>query len=478
MLIKAKLVNNQGLCQLNQMSPQIMISQHTQLILIVDDTPTNLAVISDTLNNAGFEIAIATSGERALKQLQHQLPDLILLDVMMPGMNGFELCQRLKADARTQDIPVLFMTALSDNENKMKGFELGAVDYITKPFHEYEVLARVKTHLQLRNFAKTLEYQVEERTIALTQALQQLQASQIQLVQSEKMSALGNLVAGVAHEINNPIGFVLGNFKHIEEYLKDILHLVTLYQQHSPQTIPAIQATVDEIDLEYLQADIPNLLASTHEGIQRICHISTSLRTFSRNDKDHPVYFNIHDGIDSTLLILKHRLKANEYRPEIQVIKEYQTLPEIECYAGQLNQVFMNVLANAIDALEERESSKNSPILDNGKQQGIMNANPNQITIQTTLSDDKKSICVRIRDNGVGMTEDVKQRIFDHLFTTKDVGKGTGLGLAIAHSIVVEKHAGTLEVVSAPGQGTEFVITIPVQLNQRAVVENPLALAD
>lgn len=435
-------------------SPKLpMASQSSELILIIDDTPANLDVISDTLTDAGFEVAIARTGERALKQLQHQLPDLILLDVMMPGISGFEVCRQLKADARTQDIPILFMTALSDTGNKVKGFELGAVDYITKPFQEVEVLARVRTHLQLRKLARTLEQQVVQRTAALTKALEELQSSQMQLVQSEKMSALGNLVAGVAHEINNPLGFVSGNISHIENYLKDLLQLVDLYQQHYPDVATAIQTAIDAIDLEYLQSDVPKLINSTQEGIRRIRHISTSLRTFSRADSDHPVLFNLHEGIDSTLLILKHRLKASKQRPEIKVIKRYGSLPEVECYAGQMNQVFMNVLANAIDALENANQDHN--VAD-------AQANPRQITITTELSQDCQFVIIRIQDNGIGMTDAVKQKIFSHLFTTKEVGKGTGLGLAIAHAIVVQKHAGTLEVNSAPGEGAEFVITIPV----------------
>ncbi|HAZ46561.1 MAG TPA: hybrid sensor histidine kinase/response regulator [Cyanobacteria bacterium UBA11369] len=427
-----------------------MLSQDSELILIVDDTPANLEVISDTLSDAGFEVAIAPSGERAFKQLQLQLPDLILLDVMMPIMDGFEVCQQLKANPITQDIPVIFMTALSDTESKTKGFELGAVDYITKPFQEAEVLARVKTHLQLRRLTKNLEQQVAQRTSELNRALQALQSSQLQLVQSEKMSALGNLVAGIAHEINNPLGFVNGNVNHIEEYTKDLLGLLDLYQQHYPQPIDAIQAEEEAIDLDYLREDLPKLIRSTQEGIKRITNISTSLRTFSRADSDRPIPFNLHDGIDSTLLILKHRLKANETRPEIEVITNYGLIPKVECFAGQLNQVFMNILANAIDAIDEfLLNEKTNQKKRNGK-----------IHIHTELLN--RSVMIRIKDNALGMSEEVKARIFDHLFTTKGVGKGTGLGLAIARQIVTEKHNGSIEVNSTLGQGSEFIITLPV----------------
>jgi len=423
-----------------------------ELILVVDDTPANLEVVCETLSDAGYEVATAINGDRALKRVQVYPPDLILLDVQMPGIDGFETCQRLKADPKTASIPIIFMTALSDAQSKEKGFVLGAVDYITKPFQEKEMLARVKTHLQLRQLTKNLEQRVAEQTADLEAALTQLQQSQLHLVQTEKMSALGNLVAGVAHEINNPLGFIAGNLKPAHDYIKDLFKLLALYQQELPNPSATLQAVVEEIDLEYLQEDLPKLIDSMQEGVDRIHTISTSLRTFSRSDCDRPIPCNIHDGIDSTILILKHRLKANECRPEIQVITDYGALPQVECFAGQLNQVFMNLLANAIDALEESNQ---------GRSFAQIKAKPNQITVNTQLS--QSQAVIRIQDNGVGMTDAVRQKIFEHLFTTKGVGQGTGLGLAIARQIVVEKHSGTLEVNSTLGEGTEFVISIPVK---------------
>ncbi|MBD1883742.1 response regulator [Microcoleus vaginatus] len=422
------------------------------LILVVDDTPANLEVVCETLSDAGYEVATAINGDRALKRVQAYPPDLILLDVQMPGIDGFETCQRLKADPTTASIPIIFMTALSDADSKEKGFVLGAVDYITKPFQEKEMLARVKTHLQLRELTKNLEQRVAEQTADLEAALTQVQQSQLHLVQTEKMSALGNLVAGVAHEINNPLGFIAGNLKPAQDYIEDLFKLIELYQKELPYPSASLQEFVEEIDLEYLQEDLPKLIDSMQEGVDRIHTISTSLRTFSRSDSDRPIPYNIHDGIDSTLLILKHRLKANESRPEIQVITDYGDLPQVECFAGQLNQVFMNVLANAIDALEESNQ---------GRSFAQIKAKPNQITVKTQLSESQAVI--RIQDNGIGITDAVKPKIFEHLFTTKGVGQGTGLGLAIAHQIVVQKHSGTLEVNSTLGQGTEFVISIPVK---------------
>lgn len=344
----------------------------TGLILIVDDIPTNLDVISEALSNAGYKVAIATSGERALQQVKRRPPDLILLDVMMPGIDGFETCQRLKANAETCNIPIMFMTAMGDVDNKVKGFNFGAVDYITKPFQEQEVLARVKTHLELRLLTQNLEQQVAQKSAAL-------QASQLQIIQSEKLSALGNLVAGVAHEISNPVGFIAANIQPALGYIKDLFGLLDLVQQESANFSTAIEKEIEAIDLEYIREDLPKLITSMLEGVKRIKDISNSLRTYARVDSSRPVSFNIHDGIDSTIMILKHRLKAFDTRPDIQVSKEYGDLPQVECFPGQLNQVFMNLMANAIDALEESN---------HGRSFEEMKIHPNQIIIKTELSED------------------------------------------------------------------------------------------
>ena len=297
-----------------------------------------------------------------------------------------------------------------------------------------------------------LYQQSQEYAQKLELYLSDLKQMQLQLVQNEKMSALGNLVAGVAHEINNPVGFIAGNLQPAQEYVGDLFNLIDLYQEKLPNPGREIETEIEDMDLEYLREDLPKLIGSMQEGVDRIRNISTSLRTFSRADSDRPVSFNIHDGIESTLLILKHRLKASEFRPAIEVVKDYGNLPLVKCFPGQLNQVFMNVLANAIDALEE--SNK-------GLGFSEIKARPNQITVQTVMSESQNQVLIRIKDNGVGMSNSVKENIFNHLFTTKPVGQGTGLGLSIAHQIVVEKHGGTLTVNSSLGQGSEFVICIP-----------------
>ena len=416
----------------------------TGLILIIDDTLTNLEVVSEALSDAGFDVAIATSGDRALQQLDRRLPDLILLDVMMPGIDGFETCRRIKANARTCHVPIIFMTALTDTDSKIRALDLGAVDYISKPFHEKEVIVRVRTHLRLHYLTQNLAEQVARKAA-------ELQASQLQLIQHEKMSALGNLVAGVAHEINNPTGCIVGNINVVQDSINDLFGVIDLYRQRFPQPGTAIESELEAIDLEYLREDLPKLVKAMQDGGNRIKAISQSLRTFSRSDSDQRQEFNLHEGLNSTVLILRHRLKANSQRPEIEVVTDYGALPNINCFPGQLNQVFMNVLSNAIDALDESNV---------GRSFAEITANPNRIVIRTTL--EKDQVKVAIADNGSGMSDEVKAQLFNHFFTTKQVGKGTGLGLAIARQIMVEKHEGAIQVNSTLGQGTEFMLVLPI----------------
>lgn len=413
-------------------------------ILVVDDNPTNIQVLFDVLSEMGYRVAIAKSGDAALQRLQSYHPDIILLDVMMPGIDGFETCRQLKADPATRDIPVIFMTALSDSVDKVKGLSLGAVDYITKPIQHDEALARIRVHLQLSYAQKNLE----QRTTELAQTLADLKQSQLHLVQSEKMSALGQLVAGLAHEINNPVNFINGNLAPAKEHIDDLMTLIELYRECHPQAHPKIQAWMEENDLEYLQEDLPKLLSSMKLGSDRIRQLVLCLRNFSRLDESDLKAVDLHEGIENTLLILQHRLKANPDHPTLNIIKNYEELPLVACYPSQLNQVFMNLLSNAIDALEE--STQNTPQL----------TNPT-ITIHTFMSH-ANLVNIAIADNGGGIGEEVKTKLFDPFFTTKPIGKGTGLGLAISYQIVTEKHHGKIDCHSTPGQGAEFVIQIPI----------------
>lgn len=293
--------------------------------------------------------------------------------------------------------------------------------------------------------------ELQQKAQHLEQTLKELQRTQTQLIQSEKMSSLGQLVAGVAHEINNPVSFIYSNLYPAEDYIKDLFNLIQLYQINYPQPAPVIKAEIKAIDLDFLMTDLPKLLSSMRTGADRIREIVLSLRNFSRMDEAEYKTVNLHEGIDSTLVILEHRLKAQPNRSAITVIKEYGNLPVVECYAGQMNQVFMNILSNAIDALEERHS-KNAGNMISGKSFFIH--------INTEVKN-AHFVIIRIADNGLGIPEHIKTRLFDPFFTTKAVGKGTGMGLSISYQIITEKHGGTLECISSPGEGSEFIITIP-----------------
>jgi signal transduction histidine kinase len=296
------------------------------------------------------------------------------------------------------------------------------------------------------------ERNLQQKSQELEETLANLKAVQIKMVQAEKMSALGVLVAGVAHEINNPVNFIHGNIAYAEEYIHDLLRLVAAYQVHCPNPAPAVQCMIEEIDLEFLTDDLTKVFGSMRTGTDRIRGIVQSLRTFSRLDEAEVKAIDIHEGIDSTLTILDNRIKARPDHPGIQIVREYGTLPKVECYAGQLNQVFMNILANAIDALEERDFVRSF---------AEIQANPSLITIRTHQSK-LDAIAIHILDNGFGMNETTQSRLFDPFFTTKAVGKGTGLGMSISYDIITERHKGSLYCTSAPGMGTEFIIEIPI----------------
>ena len=309
-----------------------------------------------------------------------------------------------------------------------------------------------QSQTQLQQVNEALEQRVTARTAELSIALEELQRSQVQLIQSEKMSSLGQLVAGVAHEINNPVSFIHGNLAYANSYVQDLIHLIQLYQEHVVTPSAEIHQAADAIDLEFVLEDLPKLFTSMEIGANRIKDIVLSLRLFSRMDESDIKAVDIHEGMDSALVILGHRLKETAHRPALQVIKAYGSLPLVECYAGQLNQVFMNILSNAIDALEEMQVQQKNHI--------------GQITIQTSVID-ANWVKIEISDNGVGISEAVKHNIFNPFFTTKPIGKGTGMGLGISYQIIIGNHGGHIDCGSILGQGTQFTLQIPLVLSRK-----------
>jgi len=310
------------------------------------------------------------------------------------------------------------------------------------------------------------EAQLKEKAEELEQTLQTLRQTQTQMIQAEKMSGLGQLVAGIAHEINNPVNFIHGNITPASQYAQDLLNVLSLYQTQLPKPSSEIQAMVEDIDLTFIQKDLPKLLDSMRMGTERIREIVLSLRNFSRLDESGMKQVSLHEGIDNTLIILGNRLKVRLGKSAIKVVKQYDELPLVECYAGQLNQVFMNVLNNAIDALEE---------LDAQRTQQEIKDQPGCLTIRTTVVN-SNWVSIAIADTGKGMSEAIKKQIFNPFFTTKSVGKGTGMGMAISYQIISEKHGGKLECFSTPGEGTEFVIQIPICQDCNGAGSPPLAV--
>jgi len=401
-------------------------------ILVVDDSRTNREVLSQYLTQEGYQVCMAINGEQALQMADAEKHDLILLDVVMPKPDGYEVLAYLKNHTQLRHVPVIMISALDQLDSVVKGIEMGAEDYLSKPFNPVLLRARIGACLEKKRLRDQEMHYVAE-----------LKRTQTKLIQSEKMSSLGQMVAGLAHEINNPINFIYGNLKPAQDYVQDLLSIIHTYQEAYPNPTETLQELLEDLEIDFIEEDIFKLMQSMRVGAERIRDLVLSLRNFSRLDEAEMKPARVEEGLDSTLLILRHQLSEQDRYPSVEVIKEYGEIPETLCYPSQLNQVYMNLLSNAIDAMRGNE-----PV-----------AKP-QIHIKTFLHGEGK-IRIKIADNGCGIEDEIKTRIFDPFFTTKPVGSGQGLGLSICYQIVVDKHKGRLWCRSKVGQGSEFTIEIP-----------------
>jgi len=397
------------------------------------------------LINAGSSIGLVSRPSLTIEAMYFEAP--LYLDKQVRGY-----IDRIKAFVQVADAELrLGNPDLQYIVEAAGGELLEAFDAVVSQYQQESEIEQFEIDLkqvELYQESCTATAKAEAQAAELDRAVGELKQTQAQLLHREKMSSLGALMASIVHEINNPVSFIYGNLSHAEIYIQDLLHLLRLYQEYCPHPCPEIQAQIDEMDLDFLVEDLPKVMSSMQMGSNRIREIVKSMGSFSRTDNSNMTRCDLHESIDSTVLILRNRLTSQINRRDIQVVKKYGKLPAVECYAGQINQVFMNLLTNAIDALDEAAQNQPDAVL--------------KISISTELAGPDR-VRVRIADTGAGMTVQIKEQMFEQFFTTKEIGKGTGLGLSIVYKILVENHRGTLRCESEPSKGTEFIIELPVQ---------------
>lgn len=425
-------------------------------IFIVDDDHCSQQLLEDTLARGGYSTRLFSNGKHALQAALEEPPDLILLDVMMPEMDGFEVCQHIKGNETTRHIPVVMVTCLSEKAMRMKGIAAGADDFINKPFDSTEILLRARNLLQVKEYqdflkrhSEMLEQQVRQRTEELEKVISELKSTQQQMIQQEKMATIGQLSAGIAHEINNPIGFIASNTASLGKYCEKILKFMEAQQEalmtgkSDPQNVEQLQALRHQMKIEHIAKDIPEMIMETLEGVERIKSIVRDLKCFSRGDETEQKLADIIQCLETTINIAHNELK---YKATIK--REYNDLPQLRCYPQQLGQVFMNLLVNAAHAIDTQ----------------------GEVTIRAW--NDGGFIYVSISDTGSGIPEEVKVHIFEPFFTTKESGKGTGLGLSISNEII-RNHGGEIRVESVVGSGSTFIVALPLDYAAPQIVSMP-----
>ena len=416
-------------------------------ILIVDDTPDMANLLVRAVKNQGYEAFVAGDGHCALQLASTMAPDVILLDVMMPGMSGIEVLRILKADIHLQDIPVVLVTAKGEDQDVIEGLDAGAHDYVTKPFRREVLAARVRSAVRIKEQRDKLQ----DANVRLQREIAERKRMECEFAQAQRMESIGHLAAGIAHEINTPAQYVGDNTRFLRDTFTDIDGLLSDLNkileaakrgEITEELIAEVNTHVRGMDIEYIKAEIPKAIQQSLEGIERVANIVRAMKEFSHPGNGHKQLVNLNRAIESTLTVSR-----NEWKYVADLVTDFDpNLPPVPCLPGDFNQVILNLVVNAAQAI--------ASVANDGS------ARTGTITVRTRQEGDSASI--RIEDTGIGIPKSIRHKVFDHFFTTKDVGKGTGQGLAIAHAIVVKKHGGTISFESEEGKGTTFIIRLPI----------------